>query len=437
MTAAIDLNAVTKVLSPAQIRSVVESQQRINVWEGSIRSGKTIASLLRFLIFVANPPRDGELVIIGKTRETIYRNLFAPLMNPNLFGIFAKQVHYNAGASEATIFGRTVHVIGANDAKAESKIRGMTVAGAYVDEITVLPRAFFDMLVGRCSVPGAKIFGTTNPDNPQHWLRKEYLLRAQQTELATWHFTIDDNPHLDPSYVAWLKATYTGLWYRRFILGQWVQAEGAIYDMWDPDRHVVPTLPPIHRWVSLGVDYGTVNPFAALLIGIGRGKAPNDPVERSRLYLAGEYRYDSRAHRRQLTDVQYSRQLRDWLARFPVPHQPDLVGVRPEWTVVDPSAASFVTQLYDDGLTPTLADNAVLDGIRLVSSLLSQDLLLVRDTCTGWIEEAPGYAWDDKAAAEGEDKPIKANDHSLDGGRYGIKTTEFTWRPELSWAQAA
>jgi PBSX family phage terminase large subunit len=435
MTARIDLDVVKKILSPAQIRSVVESQQRINIWEGSIRSGKTIASLLRFLIFVANPPPDGELVIIGKTRETINRNLFAPLMNPNLFGMFAKQVHYNPGASEAIIFGRTVHVIGANDAKAESKIRGMTVCGAYVDEITVLPRSFFDMLVARCSVPGAKIFGTTNPDNPGHWLRKEYLLRAKQTELATWHFTIDDNPHLDPSYVAWLKTTYTGLWYRRFVLGQWVQAEGAVYDMWDPDRHVVDILPPIHRWVGLGVDYGTVNPFAGLLLGVGQGPAPNDPVERTRLYLAGEYRYDSRAQRRQLTDLEYSRRLRDWLSDFAT--GPGQRGVRPEWTVVDPSAASFVNQLYHDGLTPTLADNSVIDGIRLVSSLLANDLLLVRGSCTGWIEEVGGYAWDDKAAAAGEDKPIKADDHSLDAGRYVLKTTEFAWRSQLDWALAA
>jgi PBSX family phage terminase large subunit len=311
----------------------------------------------------------------------------------------------------------------------------MTVAGAYVDEITVLPRAFFDMLVGRCSVPGAKIFGTTNPDNPGHWLRKEYLLRAKQTELATWHFTIDDNPHLDPSYVAWLKSTYTGLWYRRFVLGQWVQAEGAVYDMWDLDRHVVDILPPIHRWVGLGVDYGTVNPFAGLLLGVGQGPAPNDPVERTRLYLAGEYRYDSRAQRRQLTDLEYSRRLRDWLSDFAT--GPGQRGVRPEWTVVDPSAASFVTQLYHDGLTPTLADNSVIDGIRLVSSLLANDLLLVRGSCTGWIEEVGGYAWDDKAAAAGEDKPIKADDHSLDAGRYVLKTTEFAWRSQLDWVLAA
>lgn len=429
MTPAIDLDAVTKVLSPAQLCSIVEAQARINIWEGSVRSGKTIGSLLRWLMFVAKPPRDGELLIIGKTRDSIYRNLISPLQNPNLFGAISRHIVYNNGASTATFFGRLVHILGANDAKAEPKVRGMTVAGAYVDEATTLPKTFFDQLVARCSVPGAKIFATTNPDNPSHWLRKDYLLRPDATQTASWHFTIDDNPHLDPGYVAWLKSTYTGLWYKRFVEGKWVQAEGAIYDMWDEGRHVVDIVPQIERWVGVGIDYGTTNPFAALLLGLG--------VD-GRLYFTNEWRYDSKIARRSLTDHEYSERVRSWLAAIPWPGAPGLVGVRPEWTVVDPSAASFVQQLYRDGLTPTLADNAVVDGIRLVGSLLATDQLKFHRGCTGWIEEVPGYCWDEKYAAEhGEDKPIKANDHSLDAGRYDLKTTEAIWRGRLTEATAA
>lgn len=422
--AGIDLKRVLTIVSPKQLRSIVEAQQRINVWEGSIRSGKTIASLIRWLQFVANPPRDGELVMIGKTRETINRNLFAPLQNQNLFDrVITKQIQYNAGAPTATILGRTVHILGANDAKAEPKVRGMTVCGAYVDEATVLPRTFWDQLVGRCSVPGAKIFATTNPDNPAHWLRKEYLLRAAATQLRSWHFTIDDNKALDPGYVSWLKSTYTGLWYKRFVLGQWVQAAGAIYDMWDEDRHVVDILPRIQRWIACGVDYGTVNPFAALMLGLG---------EDGRLYFTNEWRYDSRVARRSLTDIEYSGRMRQWMGQIQSPHEPGRIGVTPEWTVVDPSASSFVTQLYRDGLTPTLANNAVIDGIRSVGSLLATDLLKVHRSCTGWIEEAPSYVWDEKHAEKyGEDKPIKADDHSLDGGRYAVHTTEALWRGQL------
>jgi PBSX family phage terminase large subunit len=422
-------------LSPAQERSIAQSTARINIWDGSVRSGKTVGSLLRWLMYVARAPRGGALVVVGKTLDTVHRNVFGPLTDPAVTGPAARLIKYTRGAATATILGRTIEVITANNVLAEGRLRGLTCAGAYVDEATLIPENFWNQLLARLSVPGAQLFATTNPDNPGHWLRKKFILRAGDLDLRYWHFTLDDNHALDPAYVANLKREHVGLWRRRFIFGEWVQAEGAVYDMWDPDRHVIDVLPPITNWIGLGVDYGTVAPFAGLLLGVGRGPAPNDPEERTRLYLAGEYRYDSRAHRRQLTDVEYSRRLRDWLADFTV--GPGQRGVRPEWTVVDPSAASFVTQLYHDGLTPTLADNGVLDGIRLVSSLLANDLLLVRGTCHGWIEEAGGYAWDDKAAAAGEDKPVKADDHSLDAGRYVLKTTEFAWRNQLDWALAA
>lgn len=424
-------------LSLKQEQSIAQSTARINLWDGSVRSGKTIGSLIRWLTYVANPPPGGALLVMGKTFDTVARNIFGPLQDPAITGPIAKLIKYTRGAGTATILGRTVEVITFNDKSAESRVRGLTAAGAYVDEVTLMPENVWDQLLARLSVAGAKLFGTTNPDNPGHWLRKKFILRRGEVDLRYWHFRLEDNHSLDPSYVANLKRELVGLWYRRFILGEWVQAEGAVYDMWDPERHVVRTVPPIHRWISLGVDYGTVNPFAGLLLGMGTAAAPNDPIIRPRLYLAGEYRYDSRLRRRQLTDVQYSQQLRDWLARYPVPHAPGLLGVRPEWTVVDPSAASFVAQLYNDGLTPTLADNAVLDGIRLLSSLLATDQLLVHNSCTGWIDEVGGYSWDDKAAAAGEDKVIKADDHSLDAARYGIKTTEFAWRSQLDYDLAA
>jgi hypothetical protein len=178
------------------------------------------------------------------------------------------------------------------------------------------------------------------------------------------------------------------------------------------------------------VDYGTTNPFAGLLLGLGQANAQG----KRRLYLTHEYRYDSRITRRSRTDAEYSADLRAWLDGIPWPGAPGVVGVRPEWMVVDPSAASFVHQLYRDGLSPAPANNSVLDGIRQVSSLLATGRLLVHRSCTGWIDEIGGYSWDPKAAAAGEDKPIKAEDHSLDAGRYAIHTTEAAWRPQLQEA---
>ncbi|WP_043843494.1 PBSX family phage terminase large subunit [Amycolatopsis taiwanensis] len=432
--AAIDLARVTQLVSPKQIRSIVESASaRLCVWTGAVRSGKTIGSLLAFLIRVAAAPRSGLIVIAGKTLQTIERNIIDPLQDSAIFGPVAGAVHHTRGSNTAVILGRTVHLLGANDKGAEGKFRGATVYLAYVDEATLIPEAVWNQILARLSPPGAQLLATTNPDGPAHWLRKNFLLRAAELRLATWTFTLDDNPHLDPAYVESLKREYVGLWYRRFIEGQWCLAEGAVYEMWDPARHVIDVLPPIERWVGMGVDYGTTNPFAALLLGMG---APEFDGAR-RLYLTHEWRWDSKERRRALTDHEYSERLRGWLDDLPRPHAPNVHGIHPEWTVVDPSAASFIQQLYRDGLTPTLADNSVLDGIRTVSSLLARDLLKVHKSCGGWLDEIGGYSWDPDKAERGEDAPIKVADHSLDAGRYVVHTTEALWRPHVQEARAA
>lgn len=416
----VDLEAVSRTLSPIHLRSVVESTARLNIWQGSVRSGKTVSSLLRLLMAIATAPTSGRVLLFGKTRESVNRNVFSVLMDPAIFGPLARLVKYNPGAATGSILGREVDVLGANDSKAEPKVRGMTLCIAYGDELTTIPEQFFTQVLARLSVAGAQLFGTTNPDSPAHWLRRKYLLRAGELNLRTWHSTLRDNPHLDPQYVRDLAREYVGLWYKRFIEGRWVQAEGAVFDMWDEDRHVVQVLPPIVRWISLGIDYGTRNATAALILGAGAD---------GRLYLTHEWRHDPATARRQLTDASLSRELRAWLAEVEVPGAAGLRGLRPEWTVVDPAAASLRLQLHEDGMTPALADNAVLDGIRLMSSLLGNDQLRVHASCRGLIDEIPGYSWDDKAAERGEDAPIKADDHSIDAARYAIKTPEVLWRP--------
>lgn len=421
MPPTIDLARVTKILSPKQIHSIVRAQEtpQIALWSGAVSSGKTIASLFAFLIALTVAPSHGLIVIMGKTKDTIERNLIEPLQSPLLFGPFAAFVHHTRGANTATILGRTVHLVGANDVRAEDRIRGLTIALAYVDEATLLPVGFWMMLLSRLRVPGAKLFATTNPDGPGHWLRKNFILKAADVGMRYWHFELADNPSLEAEYVARLKRQYVGLWFRRFIKGEWCLAEGAVYDAWNPDLHVVDILPTITRWIALGIDYGTTNPFAALLLGLGTDK---------RLYLAHEWRYDSKAAHRALTSAEYSQRLTGWLTGL---------TVHPEWTVVDPAAAEFVTQLHRDRLlTPTLANNSVLDGIRTVSSLIALDQFRVHRSCKGWIDEIGGYSWDPKKSEKGEDKPIKAEDHSLDAGRYAVHTTEAIWQGQLLEAAA-
>ncbi|MGX1248650.1 hypothetical protein RKD48_001161 [Streptomyces ambofaciens] len=176
-------------------------------------------------------------------------------------------------------------------------------------------------------------------------------------------------------------------------------------------------VPEISRWMCVGLDYGTVNPFAALLIGIGAD---------NRMYVASEYRHDSRVAKRQLTDAQYSVGVRRWLSTYEHRGQK---GVQPSWIFVDPSAASFMTQLWSDGMPGVAkADNEVKDGIRSVSTAFGENVLSVHRSCTGLLEELPAYVWDAKASAKGIDQPLKVDDHSVDGLRYGLHSSVNEWR---------
>ncbi|MEQ6899268.1 terminase family protein [Microbacterium sp. KR10-403] len=417
---------------------------RVNIWDGAIRTGKTIASLLAFLIFVAVAPHGGQLVVIARTRDSAYRNVFAPLMESSLFGPISKLVSYTYGAPTARILGRVVYVIGASDAKAEKVLRGLTVAGAYVDEITVIPEEFFTQLLGRMSVVGARLFGTTNPDSPAHWFKVRFLDRVR--ELDGWnhfHFKLAGADHLDPAYIAQISAEFTGLWYKRFILGEWVAAEGAVFDMWDPDVHTIPwdELPEMRELISVSLDYGTTNATAALILGVS---AEIDHLGRPtpRLFFVDEYRHDSKVAQQKLTDAELGREFVRWLNDRHLPASTSSMLI-PRFTIVDPSAASFKVELRKThGIASTDADNDVLYGIRLMASLLASGVLLVaRPTaahpdrgCPGFIQEAPGYSWDPKATEKGEDKPLKIADHSLDGGRYGVATTENIWRRYIKLA---
>ncbi|WP_062306600.1 PBSX family phage terminase large subunit [Alicyclobacillus sendaiensis] len=387
--------------SDKQMASIRDSTARLNIWEGAVRSGKTIASMVRWLDYIATGP-PGDLLMVGKTERTLKRNILDVLeqiLGPRLY-------RYNKGEGEVYICGRKIYVAGANDERAEGKIRGMTLAGAYGDELTLWPENFFKMLLSRLSVPGAKLFGTTNPDSPYHWLKEQYLDNAE-LDMTSWSFTLDDNPNLDPAYVESLKREYTGLWYKRFILGLWVMAEGAVYDMWDDtlntfaDDDMPPGLKTVaRRYVS--VDYGTQN-ATVFLDCLDDGDT---------LWVVNEYYHSGREHGRQKEDAEYA----DDLIRF--------VGAdRPRFVIVDPSAASFKVALRRRGFLVKSAENDVLEGIRMTSTMIAKRKLRVnRDRCKNLIKEISGYVWDEKAAERGQEKPVKQNDHAVDAMRYLVAT---------------
>lgn len=392
--------------SEKALLSLSLSISRLNLWEGSVSSGKTITSIIRWIEYIKTAPR-GRLLMVGKTERTLKRNVL-----DDLEAIVGSRNFKKKGDGELEIFGRTVDVVGANDQRAEGKIRGTTYAGAYCDEITLYPESFFVMLLSRLRVPGAKLFGTTNPDSPYHWFKQNYIDREDELNeggkhgISIFHFTMDDNPNLSEDYKNAVKKEYTGLWYLRFILGLWVMASGVIYESFNDETHVIDEseAPKAHDRYYVSIDYGISNPCVFVLVGRSKGK----------YYLIKEYYHDGRTQG-QKTDTYFADRLEEFIEGY------DLSDI-----FLDPSATSFKNELFTRGLSVTLADNAVLDGIRLMASIIEalRFFIVGKDTAPNAKKEFASYIWDEKASKKGEDKPVKLNDHVLDALRYLFFTLE-------------
>lgn len=392
-------------LSPMQARSFIESNARINIWHGAVRSGKSFASMIRWIEYIIHGP-GGDLMMIGKTNTSLYRNVVKHLVE-----FVGGDAQYYSGKQELHIWGRTIYLVGANDERAQGKIQGSTLAGAYVDEASLIPESFFQMLMSRLSVEGAKIFITTNPDSPFHWLKVNYLDRENELNskdarhIKSWGFLMEDNPSLTENYKSSLRSEYKGLWYNRYIEGKWVLAEGTIYDFFDDKLHVIDNPPSHAHYYIVGVDYGTTNPTAFTLIGYNPQTFPN-------MWLEVEYYWDSRKRNKQKTDAEFAIDLKKFIS-----------GKNVRAIYMDPSAASFKAECRKTGIDNLYdANNEVLDGIRYQSQLLSVGTFKISRICKNTIEEFGTYRWDDKSLKLGEDKPLKQNDHCLDSIRYALFT---------------
>ena len=214
---------------------------------------------------------------------------------------------------------------------------------------------------------------------------------------------MDDNLSLSEKIKERYRSMYTGVFFKRYILGVWAMAEGIIYDMFDSEKHVkkdMPQLYPNGRYVS--VDYGTQNATVFLLWTKGID---------NRWYCIREYYYSGRDKGKQKTDAEYVKDMKEFLS-----------GERVKAIIVDPSAASFIAALRKAGFPVLKAKNDVEDGIRLVGTLLNQGRILFSSLCVNTIMEFASYIWDKKAAERGEDKPIKQHDHAMDAVRYFCST---------------
>jgi len=220
--------------SPKALDFIENSTARLCILHGSVRSSKTVNCTVRWLIYIASGP-PGDLVIMGKDRGSIWRNVLNDMLE-----IVGKKSYkwVDRMRGELTIFDRRVWVIGASTVEAEERLRGATFAGAYCDEANTYPELVWNQLLARLSVKGAQVFANCNPDTPYHWFYCGPLTSKEITNRQIWHFTMDDNPNLDPEYKSNLIAEFKGspVFYRRFVLGEWIVAEGSIYQVFSDNE---------------------------------------------------------------------------------------------------------------------------------------------------------------------------------------------------------
>ena len=387
--------------------------RRIVLADGAIRSGKTVAMILSFLLWSLTCFRGQDFILAGVTSGALARNVLSPMMAMlETLGIPAE---WKRGEARLLVGGNSYYLFGADKDNAQDKLQGMTAAGAYADEAALFPRSFIDQMIGRCSVEGSRIFLNCNPNGAYHYLKTDFIDRADEIGLYRLHFTMDDNLTLSPQIRESYARSFSGVFYRQYILGEWVSAEGAVYPMWDDRANTflaeargAEEIPYRDMRRFCAVDYGTVNPCVFLDVR-DDGKT---------FWIMKEYYWDSAARRRQKTDAEYT----DDLTAF-------LDGDRNVQIIVDPSAASFKAELRNRGFRVLDAKNDVREGVATTAVLIGSGRVRAeRNRCPALLREIHSYVWDDKARRKGEERPVKDHDHAMDALRYLCHTRATRFR---------
>ena len=366
------------------------------ICDGAVRSGKTFSMGVSFFLWAQSGFDGQQFGLCGKTIGSLRRNLLAELV-PYLrrLGMAVREkrtenlltVRYHGRENRFLLFG-------GKDESSAALIQGSTLAGVFLDEAALMPRSFVEQAIARCSVPGSRLWFNCNPEGPQHWFYQEWILKAKERRALRLHFTMEDNPGLPARIRTRYQNAYSGVFYRRFVLGEWTAAQGLIYDFFDSERDAVEAPEgPFSKW-RISVDYGTANPASFGLWG------QKDGV----WYRTEEYYYDSHRAGCQRTDAEYA----DDLTRL-------AAGRDIERVIVDPSAASFIEVLRRRGFRVIRADNAVADGIRTTADMLRSGKLALCRNCTDCLREMGLYCWDERS---GRDAPRKEHDHAMDEMRY-------------------
>lgn len=383
-------------LSPKQRQVMLWWQKNYDaiICDGAVRSGKTFCMGVAFLLWAMTCFHGRQFALCGKTIGALRRNLLYDAL-PEVERVGVRCEERRSENSFTLRWGGRSNrflLFGGQDEGSAALIQGVTLAGLLLDEAALMPRSFVEQACARCSVPGSKLWFNCNPEGPEHWFYREWILKAEERRALYLHFTMEDNPGLDEAVRERYQRLYSGIFYRRFVLGEWVTAEGRVYDFFDRRRDAAPVPPGRMEAWRVSVDYGTVNPTSMGLWGRRNGV----------WYRVKEFYYDSRREGRQKTDAEYVRDLRALCG-----------GKRVERVIVDPSAASFLAALRQAGFPVKAADNRVLDGIRLTAGMLREGKIILCEPCEDCLREMGLYCWE-----SGKEVPRKENDHAMDDLRY-------------------
>ena len=367
--------------------------------DGAVRSGKTMAMGLSFFLWAQSSFDGQRFGICGKTIASVRRNVLAEVL-PRLERLGAKwKEKRTENLLTVWMMGHEnqFYTFGGRDESSAGLIQGITFAGVLLDEAALMPRSFVEQACARCSVAGSRLWFNCNPAGPGHWLYREWILEAEKRNCLRLHFTMEDNPSLTEQIRQRYRKLYSGVFYRRFILGQWVQAEGRVYDFFTEEM-VGKAPESCEKWY-ISCDYGTVNPTSMGLWG----------KSGERWYRVQEFYFDSRKEMRQMTDEEYAGALGKLAG-----------GRKITAVIVDPSAASFIEVLRRKGWSVRKADNDVLGGIRITSDCLKSGKAVICEGCGDCLREMEEYVWD--LSGGNKDKVKKEHDHAMDDMRYFCST---------------
>ena len=376
------------------------------ICDGAVRSGKTVSLITGFMLWSMETYSGQTFGLCGKTIKSFERNVLQPMkaIVPSLGYVLTERKSDHAVILLSPNGHRnTYYIFGGNDEKSQDLIQGITLAGVYLDEVALMPESFVNQALARLSVTGAKVWMNCNPENPSHFVKREFIDGYERRGFLHIHFVLDDNLSLSDERRRFYMAQWTGVFFRRYILGEWCLASGLVFSSFDRDRMTFSDYDAdaYSAWFVAG-DYGTMNPTAVLLIGYNRFRRSFD--------IFDEYYWDGRARMHQKTDDEYVRDISAFIEGYPV-----------KTAFFDPSAASLIAALRKSHVFRRLeqADNDVLPGIRFTSMLFSMGRIRVAERCVNTIRELESYSWDEEKSIEkGEDVVLKENDHTCDALRY-------------------